>query len=330
MKPGMAPTLPGTPAQVPELPAVEGVTERCARVADPGIVAGVTILGLPDGRRIDFDISGPDGGTPLVFHHGTPGSKARSRVTERAGHERGLRVVKLSRAGYGDSTRRPGRTVADVAEDVAAILDDIGADRCLVAGASGGGPHTLATAALLPDRVAGALVIAGVAPWDAPGLDFLAGMGEQNITEFGLTVQGEAALRPALEAEAIGLRAATPEGLIDALDTLLPDADRAVMTDEYGEDMVAAFTEALRTGVDGWVDDDLAFVRPWGFALDAITVPTFVWHGEEDMMAPFAHGRWMAEHIPGVKAHLEPRHGHLSVVVGEIGPMLDELVATLG
>jgi pimeloyl-ACP methyl ester carboxylesterase len=289
----------------------------------------VTILGLPDGRRIDFDISGPEDGLPLVFHHGTPGAKTRGRMTERAAHERGLRVVKPSRAGYGDSTRHPGRTVADVAEDVAAILDHIGADRCLVAGVSGGGPHTLATAALLPDRVAGALVIAGVGQWDAPGLDFLAGMGEQNITEFGLAVQGESALRPSLEAEAIGLRASTADGLVDALDTLLPDADRAVLTDEYAEDVAASFAEALRNGVDGWVDDDLAFVTAWGFALDAIAVPTFVWHGMEDMMAPFPHGQWLAEHIPGVKAHLEPGHGHLSVLVGEIDPMLDELVTTI-
>jgi len=141
----------------------------------------VTTLGLPDGRRLDIEISGPDGGLPLVFHHGTPGSVHRFGVVERAAHERGLRLVTFSRAGYGDSTRLPGRSVADVAADVAAVLDHLDAPRCLVAGWSGGGPHALATAALLPDRVAGALVIAGVAPWDADGLDFLAGMGEQNI-----------------------------------------------------------------------------------------------------------------------------------------------------
>jgi len=284
---------------------------------------------MPDGRRLDITISGPADGIPLVFHHGTPGAKTRFRVTDRAVQERGLRTVKLSRAGYGDSTRRPGRTVADVAADVATVLDYLGAARCLVAGASGGGPHSLATAALLPDRVAGALVIAGITPWDPPGLDFLDGMGEQNITEFGLAAKGEAALRPSLEAEAVGLRSGTVAGLIDALSTLLPDVDRAALTDEYGEDMVASFAESLRTGVDGWVDDDLAFLAPWGFELSSITVPTFVWHGEQDLMAPFAHGRWLAEHIPGVTAHLEPEHGHLSILAGNIDAMLDELVATL-
>ena len=289
----------------------------------------MTILEMPDGRRIDFTVSGPADGVPLVFHHGTPGAKTKARHIERAAHDRGLRLVGLSRAGYGDSTRRPGRDVADIAVDVASILDQLGARRCLVAGASGGGPHSLATAALLPDRVAGAAVIAGITPPDAAGLDFLAGMGEQNIVEFGQAREGEAVLRPALAAEAPALRRADVAGLIAALDTLLPDVDRAVLTDEFGADMVKNFAEALRTGVDGWVDDDLAFVKPWGFDLTAIRVPTFVWHGVEDKMAPFAHGEWLAANIPGVKPHLMSGHGHLSIGVREIGAMLDELMTTL-
>jgi pimeloyl-ACP methyl ester carboxylesterase len=286
----------------------------------------VTTLGLPDGRRLDIEISGPDDGLPLVFHHGTPGSVKRFGVIERAAHERGLRLITFSRPGYGDSTRLPGRSVADVAADVAAMLDQLDAPRCLVAGWSGGGPHALATAALLPDRVAGALVIAGVAPWDADGLDFLAGMGEQNIDEFGLAVRGEAAVRPGLEAEAVALRQATVADLVKGMETLLPDVDRAVLTDEYGADLAANFAEALRIGVDGWLDDDLAFVRPWGFALADIAVPTFVWQGSEDLMVPFTHGQWLAGHIPGVTAHLESGEGHLSIGVGAMGAMLDELV----
>jgi pimeloyl-ACP methyl ester carboxylesterase len=289
----------------------------------------VTTLGLPDGRRLDIEISGPDGGLPLVFHHGTPGSVRRFGVIERAAHERGLRLVTFSRPGYGDSTRLPGRSVADVASDVAAVLDHLDAPRCLVAGWSGGGPHALATAALLPDRVTGVLVIAGVAPWDADGLDFLAGMGEQNIDEFALALQGETAIRPGLAAEAASLRDATVADLVKGLDTLLPEVDRAVLTDEYGTDLTANFAEALRRGVDGWLDDDLAFVRPWGFSLADIAVPSFVWQGSEDLMVPFTHGQWLAGHIPGVTAHLETGEGHLSIGVGAIGPMLDELVATV-
>jgi pimeloyl-ACP methyl ester carboxylesterase len=154
-------------------------------------------------------------------------------------------------------------------------------------------------------------------------------MGEQNITEFTQARSGEPVLRPALEAEAVGLRSGGVAELIESLHTLLPDVDRAVLTDEHGEDTVAGFREALRTGVDGWVDDDLAFVKPWDFELDKISVPVFVWHGHQDLMAPIAHGQWLAQHVPGATAHLEPDEGHLSVIANRIGAMLDELVVTV-
>lgn len=289
----------------------------------------VGILELADGRRLDIAVSGPADGAPLIFHHGTPGSVLPFRTMERAVHRRGLRLVTYSRAGYGRSTRRPGRDVAAVVADVAAMLDHLGASRCLVAGWSGGGPHALATAAALPERVAGVLVIAGVAPYDAPAFDFLAGMGEGNIEEFGLILQGEQACRPALEAEAAQLRSATVSDVIEQLATILPEVDRSAISDGWGEDLAANFREGLRLGVDGWIDDDLAFVRPWGFALDDITVPSFVWQGHEDLMVPFAHGQWLARNIPDATAHLEPGHGHVSIAVQKIDQMLDELTATL-
>ncbi|BCJ28433.1 alpha/beta fold hydrolase [Actinocatenispora sera] len=284
---------------------------------------------LPDGRILDVDVSGPAGGTPLVFHHGTPGSVLPIRALARAVHDRGLRLVTYSRAGYGGSTRRPGRTVADVAGDVEAILDHLGAERCVTAGWSGGGPHALATGALLPGRVAGVLSIASVAPYDAEGLDFDAGAGEQNIEENAAALRGEAVLRPYLEREAAGLADADVAGLIAGMSTLLPAVDRAVLTDEYGEDMTAGFHEALRTGIDGWLDDDLAFVTPWGFALDSISVPVSVWQGSEDLMVPYAHGEWLAAHVPGVRAHLVSGEGHLSIGLGATDAMLDELTAML-
>jgi pimeloyl-ACP methyl ester carboxylesterase len=289
----------------------------------------MAIMTLPDGRELDVEVSGPADGPPLLFQHGTPGSKVPRRALERAVHARGLRLVTWSRPGYGGSTRQPGRTVASVAADAAVVLDALGAPDCVVAGWSGGGPHALATAALLPDRVRGALLIAGVGPYGAAGLDFLAGMGEQNIAEFGHALAGEDALRPALAAEAEGLRDTTPAGIVEGLSTLLPAVDRAVITDEFGDDLVASFREGLRTGVSGWVDDDLAFVSSWGFQLSDIRVPVFLWQGSEDLMVPFAHGRWMAEHIPGVITHLKSDEGHLSIALGAADRMLDELVAVL-
>jgi pimeloyl-ACP methyl ester carboxylesterase len=289
----------------------------------------VTTVECPDGRLLDIQVSGPPDGVPLLFHHGTPGSVTQFRRMQRATVAHGLRLVTYSRAGYGASTRHPGRRVLDVTGDMAAVLDHLAAERCVVAGWSGGGPHALATAVAMPDRVAGVLTIAGVGPYRADGLDFLAGMGEQNLVEFGLAVAGEAALRPELAEEAMGLREATPDQLVSEMSTLLPDVDRAVLTDEYGEDMTHNFAEALRSGVDGWVDDDLAFTRPWGFEPEELRVPTFIWQGGADLMVPFSHGQWLASRIPGATAHLLDDEGHLSVTLGLFEQMLEELTATL-
>src|SRR4051812_1952111 len=153
-------------------------------------------LQVDGGRKLDLYESGPTGGAVLLFHHGTPGSGIPFRAIERAAHRLGLRLVTTSRAGYGDSTRLPHRRGGGVVADARAVLDAVGAERCYVAGWSGGGPHALACGARLADRVDAVLVIAGVAPYDGEGLDFLAGMGADNVVEFGKALEGEATLRP--------------------------------------------------------------------------------------------------------------------------------------
>jgi pimeloyl-ACP methyl ester carboxylesterase len=283
-------------------------------------------LRLPDGRVLEFRVSGPDDGLPLVFHHGAPGAGTSFRAVDRAAHARGFRVVQSSRAGYGGSTRRRGRSVIDVVPDIRSVLESIGATECVVAGWSGGGPHALACAARL-EGVRAALVIAGVAPYDADGLDFMAGMGDENVTELKMSVAGEEALRTYLAPVREELAVVSAEGIITSLDTVLPDVDRAVLTDEFGEDMATSFHEGLRLGFDGWLDDDLAFVKPWGFELHEIGVPTMLWQGSEDLMVPFAHGRWLATHVPGVTPHLEDGEGHVSIAIGAVDRMLDELLA---
>jgi pimeloyl-ACP methyl ester carboxylesterase len=280
---------------------------------------------LPDGRRLDLRVSGPAGGFPLVFHHGTPGAATPIRALERAAQVRGLRLVTTSRPGYGDSSPQPGRSVVDVAADTAAVLAAIGADRCLIAGWSGGGPHALACGARLGATVA-VLVIAGVAPYGAEGLEWMAGMGQENVVEFSAALLGEDQLRPYLLHEREQLKDITAAGIIGSLETLLPDADRAVLTGEFGEDIAASFREAVRPGVEGWLEDDMAFTRSWGFELAEISVPTMIWQGSADLMVPFAHGQWLASQLPGAAAHLEEEEGHLSVGLGALDRMLDELV----
>ncbi len=284
-------------------------------------------LHLADGRRLDLYERGPRDGAVLLFHHGTPGSCLPFRAIEQAAHRLGLRLVTTSRPGYGDSTRSPQRRVVDVVADTRAVLDAVGAERCYVAGWSGGGPHALACGARLADRVDAVLVMAGVAPYQAEGLNFLAGMGEDNVIEFGKALEGEAALRPWLEEQAGQLRQVTAGDLVSALGSLLPAVDRALLTAKLGEDFAANIREGLRVGVDGWLDDDLAFTEPWGFDLSEIAVPTVIWQGSDDLMVPFAHGQWLAARIPGVVAHLEQGEGHLSIAVGAIDQILQELVA---
>jgi pimeloyl-ACP methyl ester carboxylesterase len=282
-------------------------------------------LEVGPGRRLHYRVSGPEDGVPLIFHHGTPGAVTPIRALERAAHARGLRLVTTSRPGYGGSGRLAARSVADVADDIKALVATLGAKRCLVAGWSGGGPHAIACAARVPE-VAAALIIAGVAPFGVPGLDFTAGMGEESLTEFAAALEGETRLREYLDVQREYLREATAAHILVALSTLLPEVDRAVMTDEFAEDMERSFHEALVSGVDGWLDDDLAFVHPWGFDLDEISCPVMVWQGSADLMVPFSHGEWLASNVPGVTAHLEEGEGHLSIGVGALEPMLDELV----
>ncbi|HTW10255.1 MAG TPA: alpha/beta hydrolase [Acidimicrobiales bacterium] len=284
---------------------------------------------LRDGRLLDFQVSGPREGLPLVFHHGTPGAATPIRALERAVHARDLRLVTTSRPGYGGSTRHSGRAVVDVVADTMAVLQAIGASRCLVAGWSGGGPHALACAARLPSAEA-VLVIAGAAPYGDDGLDWTAGMGDDNIAEFAAALEGEGSLRPYLVEQRERLKDVTPADIVTSLETLLPDVDRAVLTGEFGEDLAASFHEGLSLGVDGWLDDDLAFVKPWGFDLDEVAVPAALWQGSEDLMVPFAHGQWLSSRLPGVAAHLEPGEGHLSVALGALERMLDELLSAVG
>jgi pimeloyl-ACP methyl ester carboxylesterase len=285
-------------------------------------------LELADGRRLDIRVSGPEGGTPLVFHHGTPGAVPPLRDMERFVHERGLRLVTTSRPGYGTSTRQRGRRVVDVAADTAEGLAWLDADRCLSAGWSGGGPHALACAARL-DAVAGVLVIAGVAPYDTADLNFLDGMGEGNIEEFSAALEGEGPLREHLEPYLEHYRTINSDELAASLASVLPDVDRALLSGEIGLDLATQFHAAFATGIDGWLDDDLAFTQPWGFDFHEISTPTMVWQGELDLMVPFAHGQWLASQLPHASVHLESGEGHLSVGVGSLEEMLDELIEVL-
>jgi pimeloyl-ACP methyl ester carboxylesterase len=264
-------------------------------------------------RTLGFVEGGDPDGFPVFHHHGTPSSGMLYLTWLEDAAEKGIRLIAHSRPGYGDSTRQPGRSVAAVAVDVAAIADHLGVDRFATWGMSGGGPHSLACAALLPERVAAAAALASIAPWDAEGLDVTAGMGEDNVEEFAAAARGEDALRPMLEEFRPMVLKGTPEGLIEMLNTVLSPVDREILSGDIAAFMVEQSTFALRSGIDGWLDDDLAFTKPWEFDLADISVRVLLTQGRHDLMVPFSHGEWLAAAIPGVDARLSEEDGHLTV-----------------
>jgi pimeloyl-ACP methyl ester carboxylesterase len=271
------------------------------------------------GRTLRVLEDGDPAGVPCIVHHGTPGSRLLPSWWVDDAAERGIRLIGFDRAGYGGSDPRPGRRVADVAEDVAALADALGIERFVTHGGSGGGPHSLACAALLEDRVAAAATLAGVAPWRAEGLDWLAGMGEDNVREFGAALEGREGLAAQVEEIAAEMLQGTPEALVSAMRTLLSPPDLAVFTGRLAEEAVQDTREAISKRRDGWVDDDLAFTRPWGFELADIAVPVLLWHGRQDRFVPPAHGEWLAGQIPGVDARISDEDGHVTLAVTRIG-----------
>lgn len=283
-------------------------------------------LTLPDGRNLELLVDGPPDGLPLIFHLGTPCGAVLYPPLVAEASRRKLRTVVYSRPGYAGSTAKPGRSVADAVADIEAILDQLNASEFVTIGWSGGGPHALVCAARLRDRCAAAASLAGVAPYDADGLDWMAGMGQENVEEFSLAVKGEAALTPWMEKQARVLSHIKPADVAAALGGLVSDVDKASLTGEYADFMAECFHRSVSTGIAGWRDDDFAFTRDWGFDLAEIEIPVAVWQGEQDRMVPFTHGKWLAAHIPNARVHLYHDEGHLSLAVNALDRIIDNLL----
>ena len=265
----------------------------------------------------------PDG-RPWLFHSGSPSGAVAFAPFERAAAEHGLRMVTYSRPGYGDSTPCPlpaggPRMVDDVADSVA-VLDHLGMGDFVTVGWSGGGPRALACGAELPDRCRAAATLAGVAPQDGDGLDWFAGMAPENRAEYAAAQAGPEAYEAYLAEEFAPILGATSEELRAAMGELLTPVDTAALDEEYAAYLTELVHRAGPQGLVGVRDDGLAAVRPWGFDVAAITVPVAVWQGREDAMVPFAHGEWLAAHVPGARAHLLDDEGHVSLIrrMGEI------------
>jgi pimeloyl-ACP methyl ester carboxylesterase len=288
-----------------------------------------------DGRVLAVEEAGDPAGRPVLVHAGTPSSRRLYGPHAADAAERGLRLIGYDRPGYGGSSPQPGRTVADCAADVRAICAELSIDRLAMWGASGGGPHLLACAALLPDLVAAAASLASLAPFGAEGLDYFAGMGQENVYDTRLYFSDEAAARAKLDkdraellAEAPGddLFAGTapdpeaddPEADDGFASTLMSAPDRAALAEGgLGEWLGACLRDGLAPGVDGWWEDN-CLLRPWGFDIAEITVPVLLLHGRQDMFVPVGHGEWLAARIGGVEARLLEHDGHLSLIQNQV------------
>jgi pimeloyl-ACP methyl ester carboxylesterase len=262
-----------------------------------------------DGRTLAYVERGERGAPAIVHHHGTPGSRLTRHPDPRVYD--GLHVITYDRPGYGRSDPQRGRTVASAARDVEDLADALGLERFAVAGVSGGGPHALACAALLDGRVTRAATLVGGGPADDPDFDFMAGMADLNICEFGAAMESEETLEAFLAPEVETLRR-NPDDLLDKLAASMPESDRATMGDpDTRAVMRASFAESARQGSRGWADDDLAFVRPWGFDLEAVPVEVRLWQGEADVLVPRSHAEYMARRLPRASVEIVPDAGHL-------------------
>jgi len=273
------------------------------------------VASAPDGRTLTFAEWGDPDGFPVFLLHGTPGSRLGRHYDERVYADAGARVITYDRPGYGGSDRQPGRRVADCVGDIGAIADVLGIERFAVGGGSGGGPHALAAAARLPERVSRAACVAGCAPFDIPGFDWFEGTDPLNIRECEWALQGEEVLVPELEREAAELleRVAADPAEILGGEWGLSEADRAELARPERHEVIRQdVEEAVRTGVWGWADDDLGVIVPWGFDVDEIRIPTRIAYGLTDVLVPPQHGEWLARNVPGAEVVVWETLGHFT------------------
>ncbi|MCX6436232.1 MAG: alpha/beta fold hydrolase [Actinobacteria bacterium] len=268
---------------------------------------------LKDGRELEIADNGINSESAIVFHHGTPGHASSWTDWLESAATAGIRAIAYSRAGYGTSDRNPGRSVINVNSDIAQVLDAKNITKFVSIGWSGGGPHCLANT--FEPRNVGAISLAGVGAFGVDDLDFLEGMGPENHDEFGAALKGEAVIDQWMNDNAGAMKSVTGSDIIEAFGGLIGDADKAVLEGGEADAMAASMRSALAVSFDGWIDDDLVFVKKWGFELEAITKPVFLWQGDDDFMVPHAHSYWLEKHIPTATLTFKPGEGHISIGV---------------
>ena len=264
-------------------------------------------------RRIGVRSYGVRGGSPVFLLHGTPGCRLSARPSDADLARLDVRLITYDRPGYGLSDPHAGRSVADAADDVRVIADYFGIDTFAVIGRSGGGPHALACAALLPKRVTRAAALLTPAPFDADDLDWFHGMVELNRSTYGAAVLGPRELARIIFPQVEAMRS-DPEHFLRRLEEGATPEDLATISDPvYRAEFAASITEAIGRSLAGWAGDSMAFTRPWGFELQWIKAPTLLWHITTDVFTPVSHARWLAGRITNVILKLSDQGSHMWV-----------------
>ena len=277
-------------------------------------------LQLADGRSLEITTAGTPAKTAVVFHHGTPGATSTWDAWLLEVERQGGFAIAYSRAGYGKSSRNEGRTVIDNSADIEEVLRHFGISKIVSIGWSGGGPHCLADTTL--HQSVAAISIAGVGSFGASDLDFLEGMGEENHVEFTAATAGPDAIESWMRENSPPIAIVTADQIVEAFGGLIGDADKKALNDGAAEGTAKSYRQALVAGYYGWLDDDLAFVEPWGFDIASITKPVELWQGNDDFMVPHAHGYWLESKIPTAKLHFVPGEGHISLCENKRGEII--------
>lgn len=284
----------------------------------------------PDGRELSVELGGArPGAATVLVSGGTPNSRHLYRPWLVDADRRGIRLISYDRPGYGGSTPDPGHSVADGAADVRAIAGALGIDRLALWGYSGGGPYALACAALLPGLVTAVATVGSIAPYGAPGLEYFAGMGESNVDDTRLYFSDPEAARKKAKEDREQMLGATPDQVAEILKTLLAPVDAAVLTGDLGPFLTRSTADGLAPGDQGWWDDGVAHLSPWGFELNSVRVPVKIFHGRHDRFVPFQHGQWLAQHVPGAEAELSEEDGHLTLLAGKIPEVHEWLLRSI-
>lgn len=282
---------------------------------------------MKDGREIEILDNAQPSSKAIVFHHGTPSHASTWMPWFNECCALGIRAISYSRAGYGTSDRNFGRRVVDVNIDIEKILDEKSVTDFVSIGWSGGGPHAIANA--LEYRNRGVITLASVGKYGEPDLNFLEGMGQENHDEFGAALAGEIELQEWMNLNGPGMKDVTGEAVIQALGGLIGEADKKVLTGDFAEEFASVTRNSLAVSFDGWIDDDLAFIKDWGFDLAKIKVPVKLWQGDQDLMVPYSHSQWLASKIPTSQLSSVQGHGHLSLIAAYKKEILAQAVELL-